>query len=118
MAITPTERSLRAEIAAHTSWANTPNRSARTAPARKAALARFEKQVDPDGKLSDAERTRRAESARKAYFKKLALKSAVARRKAKELTDVAAIAERELEQQNHDDLGLPSSDDGKVGGEV
>jgi len=36
--LTPAERSMRAKIAAHTSWANTENPSARTAPARKAAL--------------------------------------------------------------------------------
>lgn len=78
--LTPTERSLRAEIAAHESWANTTDRAQRTAPARKAALERFERQVDPDGALTPTERAVRAEHARKAYFKRLALKSAQARR--------------------------------------
>lgn len=78
---TPTERSLRATIAAHESWARTPDRAARTANARKAALDRFEKQVDPDGILPPAERAKRAEHARKAYFIRLALKSAQARRR-------------------------------------
>lgn len=74
-------KSLAARAAAHASWANTPNPAARTEPARKAARDRFETQVDPDGLLDPAERTRRAEHARKAYFLGLALKSAQARRK-------------------------------------
>ena len=99
---THTERSLVAQIAAHESWANTADRSARTAPARKAALAKFEKQVDPDGKLSPAERARRAESARKAHFKRLALKSAQARRRSREFAEAADAAERELAQAGGD----------------
>lgn len=75
------ERILVAQIAAHASWANTSDPAARTAPARKAALERFERQVDPDGTLSATERERRAEHARKAYFARLALLSAQARRK-------------------------------------
>ncbi len=39
-----------------------------TKPARDAFMARFERQVDPDGTLPDAERRRRAEAAMKAYF--------------------------------------------------
>jgi 8-oxo-dGTP diphosphatase len=41
---------------------------------------RFERQVDPDGVLEPTERARRAQSARKAFFMRLALKSAQARR--------------------------------------
>lgn len=78
--LTPSERSLRAEAAAHTSWANTEDRSARTAPARRALLNKFEKQVDPAGLLPSAERAKRAENARRAYFAALALKSAKSRR--------------------------------------
>lgn len=81
MALTPTERSLRGQLAAHTSWANTTDRSARTANARKAMLDKFEQQVDPDATLPPAERARRAEHARKAYYARLALKSAQARRR-------------------------------------
>jgi hypothetical protein len=77
--LSPELRSLRAQIAAHESWARTPDRSARTANARKAMLDKFERQVDPDGKLPPAERAKRAEHARKAHFKRLALKSAQAR---------------------------------------
>jgi hypothetical protein len=75
------DRSLIARLAAHESWANTADPSARTAPARRALLDRFERQVDPDGLLSPAERARRAGHARKAYFARLALQSAQARRK-------------------------------------
>ncbi len=73
--------SLAGRIGAHASWANTTDRAERTAPARRAALERFERQVDPLGTLDAAERARRAEHARKAYFLGLALKSAQARRK-------------------------------------
>jgi hypothetical protein len=77
----PSDRSLAASIAAHESWARTEDPTARTAPARAAFLDRFERQVDPDGVLSASERARRAAHARKAYFTRLALKSAQARRK-------------------------------------
>ena len=79
--LTPTERKLRAQIAAEESWAQTEDRSARTANARKAMLDKFETQVDPDGKLTPAERAKRAEHAGKAHFKRSALKSAQARRR-------------------------------------
>lgn len=115
--LTPAERTLKAEIAAHESWARTPDRAARTAPARKAALDRFEKQVDPDGTLLPAERARRAEHARKAHFKRLALKSAQARRKSREHAETAAAAERELAQAAHADQGLPDADE-RIGGDV
>ena len=81
------DRSLIARLAAHESWAKTADSSARTAPARRAMLDRFERQVDPDGELAPAERARRAEHARKAYFTRLALRSAQARRKTPEVGD-------------------------------
>ena len=68
-------------MAAHTSWARTDDRSARTAPARRAALARFEEQVDPERQLSATERARRAEHAMRAHMTRLALRSAQARRR-------------------------------------
>lgn len=78
--MTQDHRSLASSIAAHESWANTPDRAARTAPARAALMAKFEREVDPDGTLPPDERARRAEHKRKAYFQRLALKSAKARR--------------------------------------
>lgn len=74
------ERSLKASLAAHESWAKTADPAARTERARSAFDARFERQVDPEGILDPAERQRRAAHARKAYFARLALKSAQARR--------------------------------------
>lgn len=78
--LTPSERTLRARLAAHSLHAQQDSR-ALTAPARKAAHDRFLIQVDPDGTLPEAERIRRASHARKAYFTALALKSAQARRR-------------------------------------
>lgn len=78
--LTDAERKLRASLAAHESWAHTEDRSARTANARRAMLDKFEKQVDPDGVLAPAERAKRAQNARKAHYKRLALKSAQVRR--------------------------------------
>jgi hypothetical protein len=66
-------------MAAHLLHAAIPDAAAHTAPARAAFLARFEREVDPDGTLDPGERTRRAEHARKAYFLRLALASAHAR---------------------------------------
>lgn len=83
-----TERRLRASIAAHESWANTPDRSKRTAPARRALDEKFLKAAGGDPV--------RAAHLRKAHFQRLALKSARARRKAAELTAEAAEAEAEL----------------------
>ena len=76
-----TERSIIASIGGSTSWARTPDRAARTAPARAAADARFEREVDPTGVLDPAERARRAEHLRRAHYQRMALKSVQARRK-------------------------------------
>jgi len=76
----PTHRFMAASIAANTRWAHEPDRTAATAPGRAAFLARFLDEVDPERRLAPAERERRAESARRAYFMQLALRSARARR--------------------------------------
>jgi hypothetical protein len=47
-----------------------------TEKARSAFLASFEREVDPDGVLPPAERSRRAEYARKSYYARLAAASA------------------------------------------
>ncbi|MGV0050116.1 hypothetical protein ACRU43_12890 [Mycobacterium colombiense] len=78
---TVAERRLRSQIAAHESWARTPDRPARTRAARNAFWNRFERLVDPEGKLHPAQRAKAAENARKAHFKRMALKSAEARRR-------------------------------------
>lgn len=84
----PSELSLANRANAHMSWAHTENRSARTAPARAALDAKFLEQAGGDPV--------RAEHLRKAFFTRLALKSARARRKAQEQTVAAEAAEAEL----------------------
>jgi hypothetical protein len=61
-----------------------------TAPARAAFRDSFEREVDPDFVLPEAERKRRAAHARKAHYARLALKSAEVRRVAKEAANAAA----------------------------
>lgn len=80
MPLTPQERSLRARLAAHTLHSRV-DPTQHTEPARKAFLARFEREVDPEGKLPPEERARRAEHAKRAHFQRMALKSAQARRR-------------------------------------
>ena len=77
--LTPAERSLRARAAAYRLHSLYDSRQL-TAHARAAFEQRFARQVDPDGVLPEAERQRRAECARKAYYSALAAKSARARR--------------------------------------
>lgn len=89
MASSENERKLAASIAAHESWARTENRGARTSPARAAFDQKF---LDAAG--GDPVR---AEHLRKAHFARLALKSAQARRRAKESTVIAESAQAELE---------------------
>jgi len=72
--MTPSQRRLRAQVAAHTRWAHCEDRRAATAKASQAFLDRFERQVDPDGTLPPAERAKRALNARKAHMSALALK--------------------------------------------
>lgn len=74
-------RVLRARLAAHVLHSRIADPAAHTAPARAAFLDKFEREVDPEGVLDPAERARRAEHARKAYFLKLALASSKARAK-------------------------------------
>jgi hypothetical protein len=66
--------SLLGKIAVHESWARTPDRAARTAPARAALEAKFLEQAGGDPV--------RAAHLRKAYYARLALKSAEVRRRA------------------------------------
>jgi hypothetical protein len=77
---TVSERSQIAKIAAHAKWAKSEDRSAATQAARDGMLRKFEDEVDPDRKLLPEERARRAESARRAFYQRIALKSAQARR--------------------------------------
>jgi hypothetical protein len=92
--VTDQERAMIARIAAHESWAHTGDRSARTAPARAALEAKFLAEADGD--------PIRAAHLRKAHFQRLALKSARARRRSKELAAEALAAEVALEELGGD----------------
>jgi len=78
--LSPSEASLRGRIGAYAMHATHDSRET-TAAARAVFLKRFEREVDPDRVLPDAERQRRAQMARKAHFARLALKSARARKR-------------------------------------
>jgi hypothetical protein len=79
-AMNPGERALRARLGAYAMHARNDARET-TAKARAAFLARFERLADPDGgRLPAAERQHRAQQLRRAYFARLALASAKARR--------------------------------------
>lgn len=72
--MTPEQRSLRARLASHCSWAGTEDRSARTAPARRkspVSRAYWDEQYPNDPQA--------AESAHKAHMTRLALRSSQAR---------------------------------------
>lgn len=94
-ASSPTDRKLVGSIGAHISWANTTNRAARTAPARAALEQKFLDAADGD--------PARAAHLKKAHFARLALKSAQARRRTKELTESAEAAEAELAEAGDPD---------------
>ena len=68
--LTPAERIERAKHAAHTRWSrlSTAERRAAVAPGLRAMLEHFEKQVDPDGALSEKERAKLAKNARQASW--------------------------------------------------
>jgi len=77
--VTPTNFSLLGKLGAFTTHSRY-NVCELTANARKTFLSNFEKQVDPGNVLSPQERGRRALAARKAFFCRLALRSAEVRR--------------------------------------
>jgi hypothetical protein len=83
--LTPTERTLRARAAAHTLHSQVDS-TEHMKPAQAASPGQrhyWEQQVDPDHKLDEVERRRRADQAHKAHMTKLALASARARRQRK-----------------------------------
>ncbi len=78
--MTDSTRTLVGRIGAHALHAKYDSKEL-TANARAKFLERFLDEVDEDRVLPEPERLRRAEHARSAYFAKLALASANARRK-------------------------------------
>lgn len=77
--LSPEQRRLRAQIAALTRWSR-EDPAANAARGQAGLLAKFEREVDPDQILPLAERTRRAEAARRAHMHQLAFRSSKARR--------------------------------------
>jgi hypothetical protein len=77
--MTPAERALRARAAAYAMHAKHDSKKA-ALRGQAALLAKFERQVDPDGLLTPGERRRRALHARRAHMASLALISAQSRR--------------------------------------
>ncbi|MGH3627885.1 MAG: hypothetical protein ACRDRL_10660 [Sciscionella sp.] len=78
----PEDHTLVARIAAHESWARTTDRAGRTEAARRAFRDRFERQV-PAEITDPVARERAAENLRKAFYTRLALRSAQSRRKSR-----------------------------------
>src|SRR6266536_3644375 len=76
--LTPAQHSLRARIGGYSVHSRYDSREL-TQAARDRFLQRFADQVDPARLLPEGERERRAGLARKAYFARLALRSARAR---------------------------------------
>ncbi|MBX6168829.1 MAG: hypothetical protein IRY84_14480 [Thermobispora bispora] len=85
------ERSMRNRIAAHLSWAKTPDRSARTEAARKRSHhTRFiekARELHPDG--TDEQIAKAAEALKKAHYTELARRSAQSRRIRSEMAQAA-----------------------------
>jgi hypothetical protein len=87
----PEERSLRARLAVHQSWANTLDPASRTAKARAARAGRFEiraREMHPDA--SDEQIARVAAHLKKAHYAAMALASAKARRAKKATAETPA----------------------------
>ncbi|MDG0868007.1 hypothetical protein GKO46_13135 [SAR202 cluster bacterium JH702] len=76
----PVVRRLYAQSAAHSRWAKY-DAVAGTKAARAAFERSFLDAADPEGKLSERDRLKRATHLRKAHFAKMAAKSAAVRRK-------------------------------------
>jgi hypothetical protein len=80
--LTPEQRTLRARLAAHASWANTEDRSARSATGYQSSpssVEYWERQIDPDCVLNPEQRRLRATSARDAHMARLSFNASRAR---------------------------------------
>lgn len=76
--LTPEQRSQRARIAALTRWSR-ESAHEQAKRAQDGLFQRFLREVDPEGLLPEAERVRRAETARRAHMQRLAFASSKAR---------------------------------------
>lgn len=80
---TPEQRSFQAATAAHAMWARCSDRSGRVRAANRGLEARIAREYGIPADLPAAEYATRIESARKAYFRSLAQRSAKARARRK-----------------------------------
>jgi hypothetical protein len=81
----PFRNSQQAAAAAHTSWSKTIDRDARTAPGLAAARRAQERQVDPHGLMTEADRAKAVHNAKVARALKASMAAADKRgRKAKD----------------------------------
>lgn len=71
--LTAKQRSQRARLAASARWSRHDGHQG-TQAARDAFLARFELQVDPEGRLDPETRAKRAEHAKREHFTRLAMR--------------------------------------------
>jgi len=82
--LSPAQRSLLASAAALTRWSRINSPGARrqaTAAAQRGRVTAWEKQADPDGVLSDAERAAAVDRLKRAHYKRMAAASAASRRR-------------------------------------
>lgn len=100
-------RRTHAQIAALTRWAQTADRARATSPAREAMLAKFENRHECDlcgvieipPELKGDARARAVAAAMSAHYRRLALRSASARGRARQLYKQARESERELNDE-------------------
>jgi len=111
MALTPSERKLRASIAGLTAWANTDDRQARAAHASRGNWQKCYDATDPS--LPEHVRAAQANSAYKAHMKRLAFLSSKAARQRKEAQAKLA-AERRAGRQAEQLVELDVSADTAV----
>jgi hypothetical protein len=89
--IDPAEMSRRGRIGAHVTHSRHDSRQL-TARAREALLAKYEREVDPDGILDPEERRRRAAHARRAHLARIGRLGTIARARAASSASEAANA--------------------------
>ena len=81
--MTPEQRRLRASAAAHAQWARCPDRAARLRAAHQGLERRIAREYGIPDNLPPAEYAIRLESARRAYYTAMALRSSMKRAKRK-----------------------------------
>src|SRR5699024_723879 len=87
------DRATVARIAAAERWGRTQDRTAATAPARAGLRAKFAREADPDGVLTESELETRIDSLMRAHMLRASLAAKTAREKARENTAKAEAAE-------------------------